>query len=197
MSLKLKLITSISAFFLVLALLITGVFAARNLSFSFGGTINFEGVNGNIDALITAEVTGTATPVTLDPISIEQGDTEVTVPDSWQNLDLTFNENVENIVLSFTVTNRREDRGLLCTLYAKGIIIDGSGTLVSDEPFYGEFSGTTMGTVGEYIFGDFRLASGENKTFGFSLIINDKFSPIDNTNIDFKFSFSDLDPSLV
>ena len=197
MSLKLKLITSISAFFLVLALLITGVFAARNLSFSFGGTINFEGVNGNIDALITAEVTGTATPVTLDPISIEQGDTEVTVPDSWQNLDLTFNENVENIVLSFTVTNRREDRGLLCTLYAKGIIIDGSGTNVPDEPFYGEFSGTTMGTVGEYTFGDFRLASGENKTFGFSLIINDKFSPIDNTNIDFKFSFSDLDPSLV
>lgn len=197
MSLKLKLITSISAFFLVLALLITGVFAARNLEFSFGGTINFEGVNGNIDALITAEVTGTSTPITLDPISIEQGDTEVTVPDSWQNLDLTFNENVENIILSFTVTNRREDRGLLCCLYAKGIIIEGAGTLVLDEPFYGEFSGTTMGTVGEYTFGDFRLASGENKTFSFSLIINDKFSPIDNTNIDFRFSFSDRDPSLV
>ena len=198
MSLKLKLITSISAFFLVLALLITGVFAARNLSFSFGGTINFEGVNGNIDALITAEVTGTATPVTLDPISIEQGDTEVTVPDSWQNLDLTFNENVENIVLSFTVTNRREDRELSCSFFVKGIIINKSGALVSDEPFYGEFSGITVtGAVGEYTFGDLRLASGENKTFSFSLIINDKFSPIDNTNIDFKFSFSDLDPSLV
>ena len=198
MSLKVKLITSISAFFLVLALLVTGVFAARNLEFTFGGTINFEGVNGNVDALITAEVTGTSTPITLDPISIEQGDTEVTVPDSWQNLDLTFNENVENIILSFTVTNRREDRGLSCSLYAKGIIIEKGGTLVSDEPFYGKFSETAMlGTVGEYTFGDFRLASGENKTFSFSLIINDKFSPIDNTNIDFKFLFSDRDPSLV
>lgn len=45
MSLKTKLISSISAFVLVLALLVVGVFALPQETFTLGGTINFQAKN--------------------------------------------------------------------------------------------------------------------------------------------------------
>ena len=188
MSLKIKLITSISAFFLVLALLVTGVFAARNLEFSFGGTINFEGVNGNIDALVTAKVTGTATPITLDDISIEQGDTEVTVPDSWQNINFNFNENGLVICLTITIQNRREDRGLNASLSVSGLDTN------KDDPegnVYGGFEGSSYGNYESSK--EVLISPNQSESVSFYIVTGTLFAPIDNVNISFTISFQDRD----
>ena len=189
MSLKIKLITSISAFFLVLALLVTGVFAARNLEFSFGGTINFEGVNGNVDALITAEVTGTATPVTLDDISIEQGDTEVTVPESWKNIDFTVLNEVNfasGIIFSITIQNRREDRNLVVDLSVLGLDTN------EDDPEGNVYGGFNDG---------FNLSNSEqvtiqpNQSSKINCLINPKsnFISVNNVDVSFTISFQDAE----
>ena len=190
MSLKVKLITSISAFFLVLALLVTGVFAARNLEFSFGGTINFEGVNGNVDALVTAEVTGTATPITLDDISIEQGDTEVAVPESWQNLDLTLAEDHETAVILFSFTNRREDRALKVTIEVNAH--DAYGSVIGLAA-YNVTSGWRESTSTDASIYSTELAPNTNKTSQYFFRATDKFKPVDNIKLTFNVSFQDMD----
>ena len=185
MSLKVKLITSISAFFLVLSLLVTGVFAAQNLAFSFGGTINFEGINGNIDALITAEVTGTATPITLDDISIEQGDTEVTVPISWQNINFNFNENGSIIALTITIQNRREDRGLNASLSVSGLAtISNNGTNV-----YGGFEGSGYNNYASSK--EVLISPNQSKSVSIDILVDSLFAPVDNVNVSFTISFQD------
>ena len=189
MSLKIKLITSISAFFLVLALLVTGVFAARNLEFSFGGTINFEGVNGNIDALVTAEVTGTASPITLDPISIEQGDTEVTVPESWKNIDLTLAEDHETAVILFSFTNRREDRALKVMIEVNAYDAYGSDI---DLGAYNVTDGWRDGGPDSPVH-PIELAPNTNKTSEYFFRATDKFKPVDNIKLTFNVSFQDMD----
>ena len=189
MSLKVKLITSISAFFLMLALLVTGVFAARNLVFTFGGTINFEGVNGNVDALVTAEVTGTATPITLDDISIEQGDTEVAVPESWQNLDLTFPNAGAPIKIKFSITNRREDRALYVVLSVSELPTTGSDV---GENVYGGFDSTGNGIYsGQKTI---TLQPQSEEIVEFAIFVNTMYSPVDNVDVSFRISFGDTDP---
>ncbi len=183
MSLKIKLITSISAFFLVLSLLVTGVFAAQNLAFSFGGTINFEGINGNIDALITAEVTGTATPITLDDISIEQGDTEVTVPESWQNINFNFDENGSSILFTITIQNRREDRGLNAILSVSGL----ATTSNNETNVYGGFDSSYKSST------EVSISPNQSKSVSIYMILSSRFAPVDNVDVSFTILFSDTD----
>ena len=67
MSLKTRLITTISMFFLVIALLITGVWAASTANVNIGGTISFNATN--IYATITGSITGASTTPTLSPLN--------------------------------------------------------------------------------------------------------------------------------
>lgn len=183
MSLKLKLATSISAFFLVLAMLVTGVFAARNLEFNFGGTINFEGVNGEIDALVTGTVTGTATPITLEDISIEQGTETVTVPLSWQNMDLTFAESRTSVSITITIQNRREDRALNYSISMTGI--PSAKESAGESNVYGYIDEAVPSNKQST-----RNQVGQNgsRNEKFVIFVADRYSPIENVNVTFNVS---------
>lgn len=189
MSLKLKLATSISAFFLVLAMLVTGVFAARNLEFNFGGTINFEGVNGEIDALVTGTVTGTATPITLEDISIEQGTETVTVPLSWQNLDLTFWEN-NYITLKIVVQNRRSDRDLEAIISMEGLAT--KEEQAGEDNVYGYFGSAVEAPTSSKTLS---IKPNQSDKASFSICLVDRFASIDNVNVTFTISLQDAEPT--
>ena len=86
---------------LIIALLATGItfyFVIRDVQ---RGQINVEGENVSIEA--TATITGIPNPPTLDKIVINADGT--TGQDSWQNLDLVFEEETSIITITINVYN--------------------------------------------------------------------------------------------
>ena len=111
MSLKAKLISSISMFVLVLALLVVSVFALRQESFSLGGTISFEAKN------VYAEITGTISgqengPTTLPELEFSNNKTPDT--SGWAKGALVFDPNVSpiQIKIEINVKNLSKERAL-------------------------------------------------------------------------------------
>ena len=111
MSLKTKLISSISAFVLVLALLVVGVFALRQETITLGGTINFQAKN------VYAEITGTISgqengPASLPKLEFSNGQTPDT--SGWAKGDLVFDPNASpiQIQIAINVKNLSAERSL-------------------------------------------------------------------------------------
>ncbi len=111
MSLKTKLISSISMFVLVLALLVVGVFALPQETITLGGTINFQAKN------VYAEITGTISgqengPTTLPKLEFSNGQTPDT--SGWAKGDLVFDPNASpiQIQIAINVKNLSGERSL-------------------------------------------------------------------------------------
>ena len=118
MTYKAKLITSICAFFLVLALLAAGVWAAKTINISIGGTVNFTAtsVYCNVDGVIKGSKEGTQT---LTQLHFEADESESsTLTGSWTP-DLNFVDEGDtmgqDITMTITITNLAT-RGLNVTL---------------------------------------------------------------------------------
>ena len=118
MTYKAKLITSICAFFLVLALLAAGVWAAKTVNISIGGTVNFTAtsVYCNVDGVIKGSKEGTQT---LTRLHFEADDgNNITATGSWTP-DLNFVDEGDtmgqDITMTITITNLAT-RGLNVTL---------------------------------------------------------------------------------
>ncbi|MBO5022513.1 MAG: hypothetical protein J6C53_03445, partial [Clostridia bacterium] len=114
MTLKTRLITTISMFFLVVALLITGVWAASTANVNIGGTISFNATN--IYATITGSISGATTTPTLSPLNYSAksnpGTTEL---NTWKQ-NLTFTDaTIPAIKWTVTIQNKSE-RTLYVTL---------------------------------------------------------------------------------
>lgn len=108
MTYKAKLITSICAFFLVLALLAAGVWAAKTVNISIGGTVNFTAtsVYCNVDGVIKGSKEGTQT---LTQLHFEADESESsTLTGSWTP-DLNFVDEGDtmgqDITMTITITN--------------------------------------------------------------------------------------------
>ncbi len=100
MSLKTKLISSISMFVLVLALLVVGVFALRQETITLGGTINFQAKN------VYAEITGTISgqengPASLPKLEFSNGQTPDT--SGWAKGDLVFDPTASPIQIQIAI----------------------------------------------------------------------------------------------
>ncbi len=111
MNLKAKLISSVSMFVLVLALLVVSVFALRQESFRLGGTISFEAKN------VYAEITGTISgqedgPKTLPKLEFSNNQTPDT--SGWANGEIVFDPNASpiQIKIEINVKNLSEERAL-------------------------------------------------------------------------------------
>ena len=91
MSLKAKLISIISAFVLILTIVIVAVWAATQANVSLGGTINFQATN--VYAKISATITGMDENPTLPTLIFSEGKDASEEPDieQWNNLNLVFN----------------------------------------------------------------------------------------------------------
>lgn len=118
MTYKAKLITSICAFFLVLALLAAGVWAAKTVNISIGGTVNFTAtsVYCNVDGVIEGSKEGTQN---LTQLHFEADESESsTLTGSWTP-DLNFVDEGDtmgqDIIMTITITNLAT-RGLNVTL---------------------------------------------------------------------------------
>lgn len=118
MTYKAKLITSICAFFLVLALLAAGVWAAKTINISIGGTVNFTAtsVYCNVDGVIEGSKEGTQT---LTQLHFEADESESsTLTGSWTpNLNFVDEGDTmgQDITMTITITNLAT-RGLNVTL---------------------------------------------------------------------------------
>ena len=129
MTYKAKLITSICAFFLVLALLAAGVWAAKTVNISIGGTVNFTAtsVYCNVDGVIEGSKEGTQN---LTQLHFEADESESsTLTGSWTP-DLNFVDEGEtmgqDITMTITITNLAT-RGLNVTLTDTSSQIPGYG----------------------------------------------------------------------
>ena len=109
MSNKVRLITTISAICMVLALLTVGVWAVSTASVTLGGSVSFTA--DNIHAKITGSVTGTQETISLAELNYSADSAPTTELDSWANNQMTFTS--ENLItMTITVENLSEERSL-------------------------------------------------------------------------------------
>ena len=114
MSLKTRLVTTISMFFLVVALLITGVWAASTANVNIGGTISFNATN--IYATITGSITGASTTPTLSPLNYSAKSVPTTTELNTWKQNLTFADaTIPTIKWTIQIQNKSE-RVLYVTL---------------------------------------------------------------------------------
>ena len=123
MSLKMKLISCLSAFIIVVSLMLISVFAATNVTLNIGGNVSFTA--NSVNALITGSIAGNASGGdTLTPIDIDASDNEgaVSMPTDWTNMDLTFSESASPITVTINIQNRSSDRAIAVSLTDSTII---------------------------------------------------------------------------
>ncbi len=114
MTLKTRLVTTISMFFLVIALLITGVWAVSSANVNIGGTISFNATN--IYATITGSISGATTTPTLSPLNYSANSTPNTTELNTWKQNLTFADaTTPTIKWTVTIQNKSE-RALYVTL---------------------------------------------------------------------------------
>ena len=118
MTLKTKLISTISAFVLILTIVIVGVWAATQANIPMGGSVNFTATD--VYVKITGEIEGAenSSAYTDLPALIFSGETEGGQPSEsdlqrWQELDVDFNSSATPIEISVTVENLSTERWLL------------------------------------------------------------------------------------
>ena len=112
MSLKAKLISSISAFVLVLTILIVSVWAVSQTQIPIGGTVNFKATN--VHAEVSGTVTGMEDNPTLPTLIFSEEEDASSEEDlsPWKNLNLLFTELGEPIKITITVKNLSDERSL-------------------------------------------------------------------------------------
>ena len=118
MTLKTKLISTISAFVLILTIVIVGVWAATQANIPMGGSVNFAATD--VYVKITGEIEGAENSSAYAdlPALIFSGETEGGQPSEsdlqrWQKLDVDFNSSATPIKVKITIENLSTERWLL------------------------------------------------------------------------------------
>ncbi len=114
MSAKVKLISFISAFVLVLGIMIIGVLSAEQVQVNIGGSVSFNATNvyAKVSGNISGAETGNKTFSTLTYSAEETTGNE----SDWTNLTLEFTETPDPIVITITVENLSTQRTLTVNL---------------------------------------------------------------------------------
>ena len=122
MSLKFKLTSTIVAFFLILGLVLIGVFAAPQATIILGGNLNFKATN--VHAKVTGSVSGAenASTVDLPDLTFMEGrdtnaeQTHTANVEKWGQADLKFTEAGNAIEIVLTIENLATDRPVYGTI---------------------------------------------------------------------------------
>ena len=114
MTTKAKLVSTIAAFCLVLALMVVGVLAASSATVQLGGSLSFTAS----DVVATVKVSATGCTQTING----EGDytksfTSANATAEWtkENINLTFSNKTTDIVITITVQNDSDERALTLT----------------------------------------------------------------------------------
>ena len=196
MSVKVKLISFISAFVLVLGIMIIGVLSAEQVQVNIGGSVSFNATNvyAKVSGNISGAETGNKTFSTLTYSASETTGDE----SDWTNLALEFTETPDPIVITITVENRSTQRTLTVnlenTLQGEGLDIAvtsesdsyTSGTNVELPVSTGDGSSTTTFTLTLTVANPDKSLT--DISFGYILNMYDESSvPVDYTEKGFNF----------
>ena len=181
MSLKMKLVSMISAFVLVIGMLLIGVFAVERVQVDMGGSITF-----NADD-VYARVTGSVANAQVAPegLDVTYSAYETTGnPTAWESLDLEFDSYATPIVISITVENLSTERSLTVNL---------TDALTSSVPNLGK---ALQRDSGAYTSGtNITLYPKDNgtstTTFTITLSVSDKNQSLTNAQFDYDLNLYD------
>ena len=114
MSTKVKLISIISAFVLVLGIMIIGVLSAEQVKVNIGGSVSFNATN--VYARVSGDISGAETGnKTFSTLTYSAEETTGNESD-WTNLALEFTETPDPIIITIIVENLSTDRELQVSL---------------------------------------------------------------------------------
>ena len=114
MKLKVKLISTIASFCLILAIICVGVWAASTGTVRIGGTVSFNATDIFCDVTGSfANVEGEAPILTKLEFNAANDSPDQS---SWANNPINFNKTATPIVLTITIFNRSTERELLVTM---------------------------------------------------------------------------------
>ena len=181
MSLKMKLVSMISAFVLVIGMLLIGVFAVERVQVDMGGSITF-----NADD-VYARVTGNVAKAQVAPeeLGVTYSATGTTGnPTAWESLDLEFDSYATPIVISITVENLSTERSLTVNL------ID---ALTSSAPNLGKAlqRDNSTYTSGTNITLDPKDNGTSTTTFTITLSVADRNQSLTNAQFDYDLNLFD------
>lgn len=117
MTLRAKLLISVAAFTMVLALLIVGVLAVQSATVPITGNIVFNATDANVEITGTLSNATTAHSFTMLKYDAESGTPGSTALNTWKNVKIDFKNQASNdITLSITVTNKDTVRSMYTSL---------------------------------------------------------------------------------
>lgn len=117
MSLRVKLVSVISAFVLILSLFIVGVVSAQQATVNLGGTITFQAkdVQATISAGVVAGGTLADSTSKLQEITLDANNDGTDEIATWSGLALTFADAGSDVTIKFTITNDHPEKALVVT----------------------------------------------------------------------------------
>lgn len=169
MSLKAKLVTSISAFALVLALLIVGVFAASSVTVNMGGSISFQATDVNATVTINVEGTTGSTDTDDDKIFTFNAE-EGAATEAWNGKNWEFDE-TRTITITVTVHNADTVRSLKSTFTAPAAVTSNLACATTEDSAPITAGAATSGTT---------VAPGEDLVYIMTFTIDDENLAVSN-----------------
>ena len=161
-----------SAFFVITALTcIVGVWAAQRVSITTSGSISY--VATDVNATITGTISGSQTNPSLSTLTY----TATSEPTSaelatWQDLDLKFKANAEDVVISITINNNSTERKLNYTI---------ADTVATSSNLSKTISGGNSGEIGV----------GGHKVITITFKVIDKNKSVENTSFNYVVRLND------
>lgn len=139
MKLRVKLVSTIAAFCLVLCLTIVGVWAVSSATVSMGGNISFTATD--VNARVSGSFANATSAPTLTELVFNGSETaadasDVTGIGTWSGWNMTFSGK-EAVTLTITVTNTNTQRALNATLTNKSTSLTNCKiTITADSEAY-------------------------------------------------------------
>lgn len=163
MTLKAKLVSTIAAFALVLALLVVGVLAASSASINMSGSLSFTATD--VNATVDISVAGNTAPgdVGDGTYTFNSATADASKDVTLSGLAWTFASKTSTITLTIVVTNNDETRSLTSTLTPTLTALADANVTAAASITDGE------GTVGQAQ----TLAGGESVTYSVTFKIAD------------------------
>ena len=186
MTLRSKMVATISAFCLVLAMLIIGVWAAQSVKVEMGGSLTFDANDVNVK--IEGTIEGTSEPQTLDTLifSANEGQSSGDV-ETWKNKALTFgrdDDNVYDIVITIKITNLSYENAVNVKILDNYQTIENvDKTITRDDGQY------TAGST--YALPKSTTESESTTTFKITFSVADKNQPVSGVQFGYTIDLSD------
>ena len=187
MSLKIKLISCISAFILILGMFIAGVLSAQQAQVNIGGSISFNATD--VYARVTGSVANAQSNPTLSDLLFTANDDSSpseTALATWSNMDLDFNQTPTPIEILITVENLSTERTLTVNL-TNNLQGEGLNIAISrDSASYNSATNVELGTAG---------SNTNSTTFTLTLTVADPNK--DLTDVNFGYILNMFDESYI